>query len=104
VKMPRFSISGLMRLVLVVALDFGICKALVIAPLFVPDLSDLIVYGALPMANILAIGLIVFLNTRSTQGWRHPGLFGFEVFGLAAAGGDSHDPRRRRWVASADRS
>jgi hypothetical protein len=83
-KIPRFSISGLMAVVLIVALDFGACKALLGGPLFVPDLSDLIVFGALPMANILAIGLIPFLTARTHDGGRRPALVGFEVFGVVA--------------------
>jgi hypothetical protein len=84
VKIPRLSISGLMAVVLIVALDFGACKALLGGPLFVPDLSDLIVFGALPMANILAIGLIPFLASRPDQRGRRPALVAFEVFGVAA--------------------
>jgi hypothetical protein len=87
VKFPHFTISSLMALVLLVALDVWACKALLMGgPLFVPDLSDLLVFVALPMANILAIGLYPFLRSRHEQEGNRPGpgLVGFEVGGLAA--------------------
>jgi hypothetical protein len=85
VKLPRLTISGLMTLVLLVALDIWACKGLLMGgPLFVPDLSDLLVFVALPMANILAIGLYPFLMLRHEDGEGRHGLVGFEVGGLAA--------------------
>jgi hypothetical protein len=80
VKHPRFTISGLIALVLLVALDAWACKALVGGP----DLSDLLVVGALPMANVLAIGLYPILGLRPEHKRNRPGLVGFEVGGLAA--------------------
>jgi hypothetical protein len=84
VKRPRLTISGLMALVLLVALDTWACKALLMGgPLFVPDLSDLLVYVALPMANILAIGLYSIVMPWHSDGEGRHGLVGFEVGGLA---------------------
>ena len=65
-KYPHSSISGLVAVVLIVALDFGAGKALRNAPFFVPDLSDLHVCGALPMATILAIGPSLSSSRGST--------------------------------------
>ena len=85
VKLPRLTISSLMILVLLVALDIWACKALLRGgPLFVPDLSDLLVFVALPMANILAIGLYPILRSRHEHESGRPGLVGFEVAGLVA--------------------
>lgn len=82
-KNLRFSTSSLMALVLVVALDFGMCKALLPGgQCFVPDLSDLIVFGALPMVNVLALGLIPRSKSRHQRAARRLGLIGFEVSGL----------------------
>lgn len=83
-KSPRFSLSGLMAVVLVVALGFGAGKALMGVRPFVPDLSELIIFGALPMADILAIGLIPFFRSRVERGEGRPALVGFEAFGVAA--------------------
>jgi hypothetical protein len=79
-RVPRFTISGMMALVLVVALDAGACKAL----LGGPDLTDLILFGALPMANVLALGLYPILMSRYERQGGRPGWVGFEVGGLAA--------------------
>ena len=83
-KSPRYSISGLMAMVLILALDFGAVRALLGGPLFVPDLSDLLIYGALPMANILAIGSIYLLKSRLDHRGGRPALAGFVIFGMAA--------------------
>jgi hypothetical protein len=86
VKLLRLTISSLMAVVLLVALDVWACKALLLrGPLFFPDpdLADLIVVGALPMANVLAIGLFTVLGSRHQHKRNRPGLVGFEVGGLA---------------------
>jgi hypothetical protein len=82
-KSPRISISGLMALVLIVALDFGAYRAFQDGSALGRDLSDLIVFGALPMANLLAVGLMPFFTSRPDRGGRSPALVGFEVFGVA---------------------
>src|SRR5438270_11118889 len=73
-----------MALVLLVALDFGAYRAFPDGSVIGRDLADLIVFGALPMANLLAVGLIVVVNSRPDRGGRSPALVGFEVFGVAA--------------------
>ena len=84
-KNIRLSISGLMALVLFMALDFGACKALMESPIGPSQLSDLLVCGALPMANVLAVGLIMLIKSPPDDGGRRSGLLGFGVFGLVAA-------------------
>jgi hypothetical protein len=82
-KRPRFSISRMMAVILIVALDFWIGRALMNAPLFGPG-SELIVFGALPMTGILAIGLLFLFKSKDKQGHVYPALVGFEVFGGSA--------------------
>src|SRR5262249_18900042 len=85
VKLPRLTISNLMALVLLVALDIWVCKALpLVGPQLIPDLSDLLIFGALPMANVLAIGLAPLARARGEHEGRRPALVGFEVGGLVA--------------------
>jgi len=84
VKLTRLTISDLMALVLLVALDIWVGKALRGIPLFVPDLSDLIIFGALPMASVLAIGLYPILRSHHEPKRDRPGMVGFEIGGLAA--------------------
>src|SRR5262245_20983799 len=83
-RVPRFTIAGMMARVLVVALVAGACKALLGGPPPAPDLIELIVFGALPMASILALGLFPFLMPRHKHERGRPGWVGFEVGGLAA--------------------
>jgi hypothetical protein len=79
-KLPHFSISTLMALVALVALDFGVVRTL-FDHRFVPrDVCDLLTFGILPMANVLALGLFPFL-TRSGRVVSRPRRIGFEVFG-----------------------
>jgi hypothetical protein len=77
----RFSISSLMAVVLVVALDCMAVNTFMVRPLFRANLSELIVFGTLPMANILAIGLIRLWADRNGRGRTRPFLVGFEVCG-----------------------
>ena len=83
-KRPRLSISGLMVVVLIVALDFGIGKALWQPTLFSMPLTELLILGVLPMANILAVGFAVIVVGRRVSGPRRPALIGFEAFGVVA--------------------
>ena len=79
---PRFRIAWVMVAVAIVALDFGAIRALL--PRHASALDDqrgvLLLLGALPMANVLAVGMLI--------GQRRPGsrpfLLGFEVFGAMA--------------------
>ncbi len=83
--LPRLTISDLMALVLLVALDIWVCQSLpLVGPQLIPDLSDLLIFGALPMANVLAIGLTPLTRARGEQRGRRPSLVGFEVGGLVA--------------------
>ncbi len=81
-KWFRFSISSLMAVVLVIALDCMAINMFMVRRLFRVPLSELIVVGALPMANILAIGLIRLWADRKGRGRTRPFLVGFEVCGL----------------------
>ena len=80
----RFSISALMAVVLLIALDCMAFNTLLIRPLFQRHLSELFVVGALPMANILAVGLIRLFTKRNRPGQTRPFLVGFDVFGGVA--------------------
>jgi hypothetical protein len=80
-KWFRFSISSLMAVVLFVALDCMALNMLIVRPLFRVSLSELILLGALPMANILAIGLLRLWADRNGRGRTRPLLVGFEVCG-----------------------
>jgi hypothetical protein len=81
VKVPRFRIAWLMVFVAIAALDFRAIRA-------VSDIRsrtnnngiDILVLGALPMANVLAVGLLTSLRRRGHR----PFLLGFEAFGAAA--------------------
>jgi hypothetical protein len=91
-KMPRFEIAWIMGFIAIVALNFGAIRAayaydsrsvgprgLAVTSPF--DTSrEMLVRGALPMANILAIGLLIGLRRRNN----HPSLLGFESFGIVA--------------------
>src|SRR3954467_10745192 len=83
-KRFRFSISALMAVVLLVALDCMAFDTLLNRPLFERNLSDVVFFGALPMANIVAIGLIRLLTERNRRGRTRPFLVGFERFGGVA--------------------
>ena len=78
VKMPRFRIAWIMVAVAIVAIDFGAIREMF---RFDSEIVELLVVGVLPMANVLAVGLLV--------GQRRPGkrpfLPGFEAFGAVAS-------------------
>jgi hypothetical protein len=88
VKIPPFRIAWAMAFVAVIALEFGAIRALSAMQLRANlegsrDLSLMIgalALGAVPMANILAVGLLIGLWRRGT----HPFLWGFETFGASA--------------------
>jgi hypothetical protein len=78
----RFSIATLMLLVVLVALDCAAFRALT-----GPQnglIANLIAYGILPMANILALGLPPLPGGRLVGARQRPFWVGFEVFGWAA--------------------
>jgi hypothetical protein len=76
-KNPRFRIVWLMVAVALVALNFAAVRALLE---FNSSAAASLILGALPMANVLVIGILI--------AQRHPGsrlfLLGFEVFGAMA--------------------
>ena len=71
-KMPRFRIAWLMVAVAIAGIDFGVIRTL-LAELF-------LVMGALSMANVLVVGLLIAQQRPSSR----PFLWGFEVFGAMA--------------------
>jgi hypothetical protein len=80
--LPRFSISTLMAVVLVVAMNLAAANVYY-GP---PEMAwpDLINFGARPMASILAVGLLALLGNRSERPGGRQYLVGFEVFGVVA--------------------
>ena len=81
----RFSIAEMMVVVLIVAMDLSALR-LLMNPFWAwqRQLIELIVVGALPMANILAAGLVYGFHQRSAHGKIPPSLVRFEVWGWAA--------------------
>ena len=79
---PRFRIAWVMVAVAIAALDFGAIRPLLGPYANVLDhmRGSLLLLGALPMANVLAVGMLI--------GHRRPGsrpfLIGFEVLGAMA--------------------
>src|SRR5262249_2499982 len=81
-KPPRVSIATLMAAVMLVAVD---CAAM---RLLRTDKSVVAVAfsGVLPMASLLAGGVVLLVRALWRQGACHPFLVGFEAFGVAALG------------------
>jgi hypothetical protein len=75
VKGPRFRIAWVMVAVAIAALDFAAIRAMLGSQVII-----LLVLGALPMANVLAIGILVGQRRLRSR----PFLLGFEVFGATA--------------------
>jgi hypothetical protein len=73
-KAPRFRIAWVMVAVAIVAFDFAAGRAMVDTG---GNVGAFLTLGALPMANILAVGLLI---GRRRPGSR-PFLLGFETFG-----------------------
>ncbi|MGO9464492.1 MAG: hypothetical protein ACLQIB_08985 [Isosphaeraceae bacterium] len=81
----RFSIAEMMVVVMIVAMDLGTFRLL--GPVYGPwlhQLLELIIAGALPLANMLAIGLLYAFHQRSRHNNIPPSLVRFEVWGWAA--------------------
>jgi hypothetical protein len=74
VKAPRFRIAWVMVAVAIVAFDFGAGRSMVDSG---GNVGAFLMLGALPMANILAVGILI---GRRRPGSR-PFLLGFETFG-----------------------
>jgi hypothetical protein len=80
-NMPHFRIAWLMAVVAIAALNFGAVRAgLKVRNQLSTPIIDLLNAGALPMANVLAIGLLVGGQRRGSRSF----LLGFEAFGATA--------------------
>jgi hypothetical protein len=77
VKVSRFRIDAVMIFVALVALDFAAIREMLDDA---PTEIGLLGMGALPMANVLAIGLLISHRRRGSSGF----LVGFVMFGVAA--------------------
>jgi hypothetical protein len=75
VKVPRFRISSLMVVVAIAALDSS-----AIVGVELGNAGILLVFGALPMANVLVVGLLAARDRPTSR----PYLLGFEAFGATA--------------------
>jgi hypothetical protein len=75
-RVPRFPIAWVMVAVAIAALDFGAIRT------FLDPQSDTaeLVFGALPMANVLLVGLLTARHRPRSR----PYLLGFEAFGAIA--------------------
>jgi small basic protein len=75
-RMPRVSIAWVMVAVAIAALDFGAIRA------HLDPQSDTagLVFGALPMANVLLVGLLTAPYRPRSRSY----LLGFEAFGAIA--------------------
>lgn len=73
----RFRIASVMAIIAIAALDIAVIRAI---PVIGAPKSELLVLGALPMANVLAVGLLI-LRPRSGS---RPFLLGFVGFGAMA--------------------
>ena len=74
-KVPRFRIAWVMVAVAIAALDFAAIRAC----FDIPEVG-LLVLGALPMANVLAVGILIGQQRPGSR----PFLLGFEAFGAMA--------------------
>jgi hypothetical protein len=83
VKVPRFRITWLMVFVAIAALNFGAIRfwyQLRLDRNTVNNWVEVLTYGTLPMANLLAVGIMIGLRRPETR----PFLWGFEAFGATA--------------------
>lgn len=77
-KLPRFHIAWLMVAVAIAAVDFGAIRVML-----APDTFRVVifwVFGALPMANVLVVGLLVARYRPKSRSF----LLGFEGLGAIA--------------------
>jgi hypothetical protein len=77
VKAPRFRITWVMVAVAIAALDLTAIRAMHDSETLV---GEFLVVGALPMANILAVGILIARRRRGSR----PFFLGFEEFGVIA--------------------
>ena len=87
-RLPRFRIAWVMIFVAIVALDLGAIRALsdmqfrayVNGYHRLADLIGASTFGALPMANVVAVSLLIGMRRRGNRAF----LLGFATFGAAA--------------------
>ena len=77
VKLPRIRIAWVMFAVAFFAIDLTVMRALLDYP---SPLGEELLFGALPMANVLAVGLLIAQQRVRSR----PFLLGFELFGAIA--------------------
>jgi hypothetical protein len=77
VNAPRFRIGWLMVAIAIVALDFGAIKSGLRSN---SDAAGFLILGALPMANVLAVGFLIGRRCPNSRLF----LLGFEAFGAVA--------------------
>ncbi len=80
-KLPRFSIAGLMIFVVFAAANCAAVRGLVQPP---SVWKELCLFGVLPMANLLAAGLLPWLRYRPHRAGVGGFRVGFEVCGVLA--------------------
>jgi hypothetical protein len=82
VRIPRFRIARLMVFVAIVALNFAAYRACYfdLPTALTANQFEFLTWGALPMVNILAVGIVIGHRRREYR----PFLLGFEAFGAAA--------------------
>ena len=76
-KIPRFRLAWLMAFVAIAALNFGAMRALLG---FNSVTARLLLGGALPMVNVLAVGILIAQRQPGSRTF----LLGFEAFGAMA--------------------
>jgi hypothetical protein len=77
VKIPRIRIAWVMFAIAFFAIDFTIMRALLDYP---SPLGEELLFGALPMANVLMVGLLIAQQRPRSR----PFFVGFEFFGAIA--------------------
>jgi hypothetical protein len=77
VKVPRFRLAWVMVFVVLAALNFTALRAALDAP---SPTSELLALGAMPMATVLTMGLLIGHRRHVSR----PFLLGFESFGIMA--------------------
>jgi hypothetical protein len=75
--MPRFRIAWVMVFVAVAAINFAAVR---LELAHYTELGEMLVLGAMPMASVLAVGLLFGLGRPD----RRPFVFGFTLFGAMA--------------------
>jgi hypothetical protein len=77
-KLPRFSIAWIMAIIVIAAIDFAIIRALDGTNTVI---GALLVFGSMPMASILVLGIPSLVRGFTGRGKIRPFLAGFEGVG-----------------------